>query len=113
MHEPYRRRFWLSRQLDSIEDKLAHLQGTLDHLSATIIKGERTMAADLSALTDAVTNDTTVEQSAITLLEELAAEISAAANDPAAIQALADEVNANAAALAAAVTANTPAAPAA
>lgn len=62
---------------------------------------------DLKAKVD---NEATVEQSAITLLQGLSAQIKANANDPAKLQALADEVDANATSLAAAVTANTPAA---
>lgn len=68
------------------------------------------MAADLKTIQDAVTNSTTVEQSAITLLQGLAAQIASIKNDPVAIQALADQINANSSALAAAVTANTPSA---
>lgn len=58
-----------------------------------------------------VTQNTTVEQSAITLIQGLAAQLSAAASDPTKIQALADQLNTSATALAAAITANTPAAP--
>jgi hypothetical protein len=58
-----------------------------------------------------VTQNTTVEASAITLIQGLAAQLAAAAQDPVKVQALADELNASATALAAAVTANTPAVP--
>lgn len=74
------------------------------------------MAADLSALQQAVAADTNATTSAITLIQGLAAQIAALANaptvDPAALQALSDSINAQASALANAVTANTPAAPA-
>lgn len=69
------------------------------------------MAQDLSTITTAVENSTTVEESAITLLNEISAALTAAAGDPAAVQALADQISANSAALAAAVVANTPVVP--
>lgn len=69
----------------------------------------RKIMATLDALTAAVTNENTVIDSAITLLTEISAQLSAAATDPAAVQALADEINAKAQTLADAITANTPA----
>lgn len=68
--------------------------------------------ADLSTIQAAVEADTTVDQSAITLLNSLAEQLRNAANDPAEVQAIADQLNQNSSALAAAVSANTPAAPA-
>lgn len=65
---------------------------------------------DLKALTDAVARNKTVADSAIALIQGLAAQIEANKNDPAALQALADSLNAEDDSLAAAVTANTPAA---
>jgi replication-associated recombination protein RarA len=67
--------------------------------------------ADLSALQTAVEATTTVEQSAIELLGQLAQMLRDAATDPAAIQALATQLDTKKAELADAVTANTPAAP--
>lgn len=68
------------------------------------------MPTDLSRLEAAVARDRTVNESAITLLADLAQRLRDAANDPAAINALADALEANQDALAAAVTANTPSA---
>ena len=68
------------------------------------------MASDLTVLTAEVTKNTEVDQSAIVLLNGLSAQIAALKNDPAALQALADSLNASSAAMAAAVVANTPAA---
>lgn len=79
-----------------------------DFLQALLRQGEQTVA-DLSALKDAVTNQSTVIQSAVTLLGQLADELRNAADDPAAVQALADELSQNTDALAQAVAANTPA----
>lgn len=68
--------------------------------------------ADLTQLTADVAADTTVDQSAITLIQGLAAQLAAAGTDPVALAALSTQLETNAAAIAAAVTANTPAAPA-
>ena len=67
------------------------------------------MAASIDDVTLAVQKETTVEQSAITLLTQLSGLISAAGTDPTKLQAVLDLVNNNTTALAAAVTANTPA----
>ena len=66
------------------------------------------MSAQLDALQAAVTAEDTVIDSAITLLQGLAAEIISLKNDPVALQALADDVTAKTTALSQAVTANTP-----
>ena len=72
--------------------------------------------ADLSGLTAEVTRNTSVEQSALTLIQGLAAQIAAAGTDPVKLKALQDQLAQNDDALAAAVAANTaptpPAAPA-
>lgn len=69
--------------------------------------------ATLADIQAKVAAETVVEQSVITLLQSLSADLKAAlaANDPVALQAIADGLDANTASLAAAVTANTPAAP--
>jgi hypothetical protein len=93
----------------------------------TLLAQETKMALNIAALQAAVAQQTTVEQSVITLIQQMGAEIASlnqrlsaalAANDPvaaAAAQAALDQavttLNANSALLAAAVTANTPAAP--
>jgi hypothetical protein len=68
----------------------------------------------MSTLADvqtAVTAEDTVIDSALALINGLAAQIAALAPNQAAIDALAADINGKAAALSAAVTANTPAAP--
>lgn len=65
--------------------------------------------ADLNTLKTEVERTLTVEQSAITLIQGLASQLEAAKGDPVAIQALADQLNAQSSALAAAISANTPA----
>ena len=67
--------------------------------------------ADLTDITREVQETQDAEQSAIVLLNSLAEQLRAAATDPAAIAALANQLDSNANALAAAVVANTPAAP--
>lgn len=64
----------------------------------------------LDDLKTKVDNEATVEQSAITLLQGISAQLAAAKNDPVKIQAIADELDSNTATLSAAITANTPAA---
>ena len=87
-------------KLDAIQALLVVMQGKED-----------TMSAELDALTVQVAANIQVEQSAITLIQGIAAQLTALKNDPAAITALADSLKSSADNLAAAITANTPAAP--
>jgi hypothetical protein len=66
------------------------------------------MAASIDDVTLAVQKETTVEQSAITLLQQLSTQLSSAGTDPVKLQAVLDLINNNTTALAAAVAANTP-----
>lgn len=68
--------------------------------------------ADLTALTAQVQANTDAEASAIALLNGLSAQLAAVATDPAKVSDLANSLKSSADALAAAVVANTPAAPA-
>lgn len=68
------------------------------------------MPLDLSALEAEVSRNESVDGSASTLLTQLFNEVEAHKDDPAAIQAIVDRVRASNDALAAAVSANTPAA---
>jgi hypothetical protein len=73
-----------------------------------------TAAQALTDLTNAVTTETTLDQSVLTLIQNLLTQIQAANGvSPAAVEALVATMQANASGLAAAVTANTPAPPAA
>lgn len=65
----------------------------------------------LDTLTAQVATTTSVEASAATLISGLATQLAAVANDPAAVTALANQLKTATDALAAAITANTPAAP--
>ena len=79
-----------------------------------ILRLEKFMATASQALTDLqnqVAAEQTVEQSAITLITNLAGQVAAANGvSPAAVEAVVAQIQNNAAALAAAVAANTPAA---
>lgn len=66
------------------------------------------MSQEIDNLKTAVEAENTVIDSVVVLLGELSANLAANAGDPAAIQAIADEVNAKKDMLAQAVTANTP-----
>lgn len=90
--------------LDSKLDTVLYL------LHQTLAK-EKTMAADLTGLTTQVKANTDAEASAVLLLTQLSDMLHAAATDPAKVKALADQLKGSADALAAAVVANTPAAP--
>lgn len=72
------------------------------------VQGEH-MAGELDTLTQKVSEATTVEQSAIELLNGLGAQIATLKNDPVQLQALSDSLGAKSAELAAAISANTPA----
>ncbi len=76
-------------------------------LTALIIWRLTKMSAALDRLTTEVSENTTVVQSAITLITNLAEQLRQAATDPAAVNALADQLDAQSNALATAVAANT------
>jgi chromosome segregation ATPase len=98
----------LKTQFASFEKQLTQMSGQID----TLIQKDSAMSAALDALTAQVTQNTTVEGSAVTLIQNIAAQLQAALNnnDDAALQNLTTELNTSATALAAAITANTPAA---
>jgi hypothetical protein len=86
------------------DDEIVHL------LRALLAQGEK-MSKELDDLTAEVAAETTVEASAVTLIQGLAAQITAAGTDPAKLAALTTQIKTSSDALAAAVAANTPAAP--
>ena len=97
----------------TIETKLDAILAALKLTNTEITE----MALDITALQTAVASETTVEQSAITLIQGMAAQIQTLINnsgntvDPAALQALVTSMTNSQQSLAAAVAANTPAAP--
>lgn len=101
---------WLNRWPNStstIMSKLAEMDSKLD----VILKGQDKEMADLSALTAQVAENTTVEGSAVALIQNIAAQLATSSGDQAAVDALAAQLKTSATALAAAVAANTVAAP--
>lgn len=99
--------FELGRLFNGIIQRLDRIEARLGTLNI----GVHEMALDLTALEAEVAENTDAVASASSLLSTLAQELRDAAGDPAAVQALADRLDQNNAALAAAVTANTPQAP--
>lgn len=95
-HDPALER--LNGKLDRILDQLLHIQ-----------MQERQEMINLDALKASVEKETTVTQSAITLMQQLSDLIEQNKADPVALQALADQIDAQASALGSAVQANTPA----
>ena len=85
------------------------MEEKLDQILKAIKTRGEAMSKELDDLTAEVANATTVEQSAITLIQGLAAQLQAAGTDPAKLQALHDSLVAADSALAAAITATTPA----
>jgi len=98
-------------------DSLAQLARQIRALEVAVVMGGRTMALSLEALEAEVARNTSVDGSAIVLIQGLVAKIeeliAASGNtvDPAALQALVDSLKGSSDGLAAAVAANTPAAP--
>lgn len=73
-----------------------------------ILKLLKEEAMTLDELQTQVAANTSVESSAITLIQGIAAQLAAAGTDPVKIQALSDKLKASATSLATAITANTP-----
>lgn len=97
-----------------IKDILARLDG-IERVLAGLVKEVRKQMADIKTemanLTAQVKANTDAEASAIVLIEGIAAALKNAANDPAAVAALAAQLKTSADALGAAVVANTPPTP--
>jgi len=100
--------YHFQRELDGIKEQLSKIL----YFMREIYHKERHMEKEMKELQDAVERTTAVETSAVTLIQGIAAQLAAAKEDPAAIAALATQLQSQADALAAAITANTPAAPA-
>ena len=95
-----------------LHDKFHHPEQpeiTLRDIAEFILEWSFQVNQDLANLQAAVAAEDTVIQSAVTLINGIAQRIADAGTDPVALQALTADVQAQASALAAAVTANTPA----
>lgn len=82
----------------------------LERLLGVVLNKERHILMDLNTIQTKVNENGDVEASAIILLGQLSDLIRAGANDPVQMQAIADKLDVDKAALAAAIVANTPAA---
>ena len=119
--------FHLFVESEELAPLLKALMGKVDHMAKTLAEMQTAFQTELDKLTGDVTAQTTVIASAVTLLQGLAAQnaamaqqikdLIAAGGDASVLQPLVDgleaqakTLEANSAALAAAVTANTPAA---
>lgn len=101
----------IEADLQGLQDLLNMLVAgrvTHDKVSAIFTLLEQTMTPELTRLTASVTALETQAESLIALVQGLAQLIRNNANDPAALIALADSADAEAAAIAKAVTDNTP-----
>lgn len=85
------------------------IDATLLSIAVYLKKEAAIMAAEFDALQTEVERNTEVDQSAIVLLQGLAAKIEELKTDPVKLQALADSLRSSSDSLAAAVVANTPA----
>lgn len=89
-------------------DQILQLIENLERL--VLLQGKELMSA-LDDLTAQVATNTSVEQSAIVLIQGIAAALAAAGQDPVKLAALTSSLKTSADSLAAAVAANTPVAP--
>ena len=99
----------VTRKLDQLIREVRSLRlAVVESTQAQLQLGEEVMA-DLSALQQEVAENTDAVASASALLSSLSQQLRDSAGDPAAVQALADQLDANNQALAQAVVDNTPA----
>jgi len=99
------------RNIERKQDAILQNQSDIIEQQHLILKLISIMNTALQNLQNEVGNNTDLQQSAISLIQGLAQQIKDNADDPVAIKALADQIHSNSAALAAAIAANTPAAP--
>lgn len=97
--------------LTRVLDKLDVILDRLDTIETLLILQGADIMTTIDDLTAQVTASTTVEASAIALIQGIAAQLKAAGSDPTKLAALSTQLNACAHALADAVAANTAAAP--
>lgn len=88
--------------------ELVTLGSEIREIFRSLKQGQQNMTAELVALQAQVAQTNTVIASAVTLIEGIAAQLLAIKDDPAAIAALAADLQATTADLAAAVAENTP-----
>lgn len=92
--------------MSDVYDRLKRIDQKLDYIINLIRLEGVVFMKELDDLTAEVNDTDGVIQSAIVLIQGLAAKISAAGTDPVALKALTDSLNSNKSALAAAIAAN-------
>jgi hypothetical protein len=107
--------FWTRPDYDLLVNMLGHVitqQQQTQALLTQVLKQEKNVMSALDDLQSQVNANTNLEQSAITLIQGIAKQLSEAINnnDSAALQQLASQLQSSAAALGSAIAANTPAA---
>lgn len=103
----------MSHELDRIDARLARIERFVRVLmwaAQQEVRRDEMSQQDIDQLKAKVTANTAVTQSSVLLIQGLVQQLKDAADDPAELQAVIAEIEANTAALAAAVPANTPAA---
>ncbi len=103
--EPVSVHRWHIATVGDLIDMEARIRTQLNRIEGK----EDNIMKELDTLTADVAAETTVEKSAITLLQGLKAQLDAAGTDPVKLAALSTQIESNTSALAAAVAANTPA----
>jgi ATP/maltotriose-dependent transcriptional regulator MalT len=98
--------------LESIPRLLSRFEQKLDAVAVTVSQTRSDIMANVADLRAQVAANTQVVQSALTLVQGLVAQLEAAKTDPVALDQVIADLKASDTALAAAVAANTPAAPA-
>jgi hypothetical protein len=93
------------------ENQILKKLDTILKILGSIQRKEEAMSQELDALAAQVAANAEVEQSAILLIQGIAAQLEDLSDDPAQVLALAETLKASAANLAAAISANTPPVP--
>lgn len=100
--------------MEGLTERLHRIERTIEHrfdrLENLLNSKFNHMANELDDLKAAAARETSLEQSAIVLMQNLSSMLKSAP-DMAAVKTIADQLNTNADSLAQAITANTPAAP--
>lgn len=99
---------YLASVLQRLETKLDRNYALLRLLANVEVEGTEIMSQQLDDLRTQVERTRSVQQSALTLIQGLVDKINSVGDDPAQLQALAEELRSSADSLAAAVAANTP-----
>ena len=103
----------IARMFSSVLQQLGQVLANQKTILARLGSMETKIMATIADIETEVTNETTVDQSVLTLVQGLVAQVEANKNDPAKLDALLAKMKANSQSLADAVVANTPAAPSA